>query len=156
MGDLDFTFSRWDEFISLLEETVEDIKDYVLYVPRKILQTAQNHPVITLALSVALIVGFLPVFLFASFTMGSMGIVLFHVLAVQGVAGLIVFLGLFGIFLLVIPISGVVLTSLYLVYIFWMSVYHSYRCVFNVIASLRSSISSTFSALKIRHFQRRY
>ena len=114
MGDLDFSFSLWDEFIQLLEETVENTRDYALFVPRKALQAAQNHPIITLTLSVTVIVGFLPVFLFASFTMGSMGIVLFHVLAVQGVAGLIVFLGLFGVFLLVIPISGVVVTSLIL------------------------------------------
>lgn len=156
MGDLDFSFSRLDAFIHLLEETVENTKDYVLFVPRKILQTAQNHPVITLALSVTVIVGFLPVFLFASFSMGSMGIVLFHVLAVQGVAGLIVFLGLLGVFLLVIPISGVVVTSLYLVYSFWMSVHHSYSYVASMIASLsRSFISSVFSTLKISHLQRR-
>ena len=150
MGDLDFSFSRWDEFIHLLEETVENTKDYALFVPRKILQTAQNHPIIMLALSVTVIVGFLPVFLFSSFTMGSTGIVLFHVLAVQGIAGLIVFLGLFGVFLLVIPISGVVVTSLYLVY-------HSYNYVASLIASLigRSFISSVFSALKISHLQRR-
>ena len=150
MGDPDFSFSRWDEFIHLLEETVENTKDYALFVPRKILQTAQNHPIITLALSVTVIVGFLPVFLFSSFTMGSTGIVLFHVLAVQGIAGLIVFLGLFGVFLLVIPISGVVVTSLYLIY-------HSYNYVASLIASLicRSSISSVFSALKISHLQRR-
>ena len=157
MGDLDFSFSRWDEFIHLLEETAENTKDYALFVPRKILQTAQNHPIITLALSVTVIVGFLPVFLFASFTMGSMGIVLFHVLAVQGVAGLIVFLGLSGVFLLVIPISGVVVTSLYLVYSLWGPVCHSYSYVASLIASLisRSFISSLYSALKISHLQRR-
>lgn len=161
MGDLDFSFSRWDEFIHLLEETAENTKDYALFVPRKILQTAQNHPIITLALSVTVIVGFLPVFLFASFTMGSMGIVLFHVLAVQGVAGLIVFLGLSGVFLLVIPISGVVVTSLYLVYSLWGCllgpVCHSYSYVASLIASLisRSFISSLYSALKISHLQRR-
>ena len=156
MGDLDFSFSRWDEFISLLEETVEDTKDYVLFMPRKILQTVQNHPLIMLTLSVTLIVGFLPVFLFASFIMGSMGIVLFHVLAVQSAAGLIVFFGLFGVLLLVIPMSGVVLTSLYLMYSFWMSVYHSYSHVINVVAQLRSFISSAFRELKIRHFRKRY
>lgn len=162
MGDLDFSFSRWDEFIHLLEETVENTKDYALFVPRKILQTAaQNHPIITLALSVTVIVGFLPVFLFASFTMGSMGIVLFHVLAVQGVAGLIVFLGLSGVFLLVIPISGVVVTSLYLVYSIWGCLWgpvcHSYSYVASLIASLISCsfISSLYSALKISHLQRR-
>ena len=150
MGDLDFSFSRWDEFIHRLEETVENTKDYALFVPRKILKTAQNHPINTLALSVTAIVGFLPVFLFASFTMGSVGIVLFHVLAVQGVAGLMVFLGLFGIFLLVIPISGVVVTSLYLVY-------HSYSYVASLITShiSPSFISSVYSALKITHVQRR-
>lgn len=135
---------------------MEDTKDYVLFMPRKILQTAQSHPVITLTLSVTLIVGFLPVFLFASFIMGSMGIVLFHVLAVQSAAGLIVFFGLLGVLFLVIPISGVVLTSLYLMYSFWMSVYHSYSYVVNVVAQLCSFISSAFRELKIRHFRKRY
>ena len=154
MGDLDFAFPLWNEYIRLLEETVEYTKDYVLFVLRKILQTAQNHPVITLASSVTLIVGFLPFFLFATFTMASMGIVLFHVLTVQGVAGLIVFLGLSGVLLLVMPLSGVIVASLYLVYSFWASVYHSYSYVVNVIAPLRSFISSVFSALKISHLQR--
>lgn len=37
MGDLDFLFLWWDEFIYFLEEIVENIKDYVLFVFRKIL-----------------------------------------------------------------------------------------------------------------------
>lgn len=155
MGDLDFAFPWWHEYIHLLEETMEYTKNYVLFVPRKILQTAQNHRVITLALSVTFIVGFLPFFLFATFTMGSMGIVLFHVLTVQGVAGLIVFLGLSGVLLLVMPFSGVIVASMYLLYSFWVSVYRSYSYVANVIASLRSFISSVFSALKISYLQRR-
>ena len=134
---------------------MENTKDYVLFVPRKILRTAKKNPIITLALSVTVIVGFLPVFLFASFTMGSMGVVLFHVLAVQGLAGLIVFLGLLGVFLLVIPISGVAVTSLYLVYSFWMSVHRSCSYAASMIASLtRSFVCSVFSALKINYFQR--
>lgn len=150
MGDIDFVFPRLNQYIHLLEETLEYTKNFVLFVPRKILQTALNYPVTTLVFSVAAVIGFFPFFLFASFAVVSTGFILLHVLVVQGIAGFIVLAGFSGVLLFVMPFTGAVVVLLYAVYSFWMSVYNIYSYVANLITSLRLFIPFFFNALKKR------
>lgn len=153
MGDIDFVLPWRNQYFQFVEETLEFTKNHVLFVPRKILQTALKHPAITLVLSVASLIGFFPFILFASFAVGTSGLVLLHLLVVQGIAGFMMIMGLSGVLFLVITLTGVVLASLYGVYRFWMTVYNVCSYVANLVALFRMYIQHVqffFNALKNR------
>lgn len=142
MGDLHFVFPWWNHFVRAVDETLNYIRNcQAFHVSRKILQTARDHPVMTILLGALVVHSFFPLLLLAAFTLGSTGFVLTNILMVQGGALFLFFFSFIAVVSTVVVFTACVVCTMYIMYYYALFLCHCVSYVANIYyqaASLRS------------------